>query len=71
MSAPRAKVLSYDVDVDLDGDGNVAAGDGPAQELPHGFSPKHFALSALLRCTLANLRYHADRDRWLDGTEVV
>jgi uncharacterized OsmC-like protein len=61
VSGPRAKVLGYSVD--LDEAGLVAAESREHQPLPERFSPEHLALAAILRCTLASLRYHADRSR--------
>ena len=57
--AVRAKVLEYEAAIDADG--NVSAEECPPLRLPTEWEAEHLLLAALLRCSLASLRYHAKR----------
>jgi uncharacterized OsmC-like protein len=57
--AKTAKEFRYSIEQDRAG--GVAA-DGRAElRLDAAWTPEHLVLAALLRCTLASLRHHADR----------
>jgi uncharacterized OsmC-like protein len=45
----------------LDRAGRVGAEGGAPLEVPEDWAPEHLVLAALLRCTLASLRHHAER----------
>jgi uncharacterized OsmC-like protein len=56
---PRAKVLEYGARVDRLG--AISAHGGASIPLPADVEPEHLVLAALVRCTLASLRFHARR----------
>ena len=60
MSAARAKLLEYSVT--FDSEERVAARGSSPLRLPPELAPEHLLLAALVRCSLASLRYHARRD---------
>ena len=55
----RAKVLEYEAGVDRKG--AISAHGGAAIAVPAEVEPEHLILAALVRCTLASLRFHARR----------
>jgi len=57
--AARAKVLEYEAAIDATG--NVSAESCPPLQLSPEWEAEHLLLAALLRCSLASLRYHAKR----------
>jgi uncharacterized OsmC-like protein len=57
--AGPAKTFAYAATVDRTG--RVSADDGPDVEPAADWKPEHFVLAGLVRCTLASLRYHAER----------
>ena len=59
VSAPRAKVFEYEVEVDRHG--TVAIPAGSAISVPADWTPDHLLLAALVRCSIASLEYHAKR----------
>ena len=60
-----AKRFEYAVTVDRGG--RLLAGDRAALEPPEEWTPEHLLLAALAQCTIASLRYHAERA----GRDVV
>jgi organic hydroperoxide reductase OsmC/OhrA len=56
---PRAKVLEYQARVDRLG--AISAHGGDPVALPADVEPEHLLLAALVRCTIASLRFHARR----------
>lgn len=57
--AVRAKVLEFEAAIDADGE--LSAESCPPIELAGEWEAEHLLLAALLRCSLASLRYHAKR----------
>ena len=55
----RAKVLEFEASIE--DDGRLAAEACPPLKLPPEWTAEHLLLTALLRCTLTSLRYHARR----------
>jgi uncharacterized OsmC-like protein len=55
--AVRAKELRYAVD--LSASGELTEEHGVPLDMPAEWSPEHLLLTALLRCSLKSLRYHA------------
>jgi uncharacterized OsmC-like protein len=55
----RAKVLEYTAGVDRRG--AISAHGGDVVTLPADVEPEHLVLAALVRCTIASLRFHARR----------
>jgi uncharacterized OsmC-like protein len=55
----RAKVLEYGARVDRLG--AISAHGGEVVTLPADVEPEHLVLAALVRCTIASLRFHARR----------
>jgi organic hydroperoxide reductase OsmC/OhrA len=59
VTATRAKVFEYVVEIDRGGRMTVPGG---AQiERPEGWSPDHLLLAALVRCSIDSLIHHAHR----------
>ena len=58
MAGP-AKTFDYATAVDRTG--AVSVEGGAAAEVPSAWKPEHLVLAGLIRCTLASLRYHAQR----------
>ncbi|HUJ56771.1 MAG TPA: OsmC family protein [Gaiellaceae bacterium] len=54
-----AKELHYAVD--LGAGGELRDESGAALRVPPEWTPEHLLLAALIRCSLAGLRYHAER----------
>ncbi len=59
VSAPRAKVFEYEVEVDRHS--TVAIPAGSSFSVPADWTPDHLLLAALVRCSIASLEYHAKR----------
>jgi organic hydroperoxide reductase OsmC/OhrA len=54
--------------VDLDSAGEFIEEDGVRLEVPREWTPEHLLLAALVRCSLASFRYHAERAGLTVGT---
>src|SRR5690349_18547372 len=63
--AVKAKVFTYDVE--LARGGRLTAGAEAPLDLDAAWTPEHFLLAGLVRCSLQSLRYHARRG----GLDVV
>jgi len=59
MAQPRPKVFDYSVEYDTDGNASIAG--GTSFVLPAGWTADHLLLTALVRCSLQSLAYHAGR----------
>jgi uncharacterized OsmC-like protein len=57
--AAKAKEFRYGVE--LDRAGRVAADGQAPLDLDPAWTPEHFVLAGLVRCTLQSLRHHAER----------
>jgi uncharacterized OsmC-like protein len=57
--APTAKEFRYGIAQDRAG--RVTAEGGSVLELDPDWAPEHLVLAGLVRCTLASLRFHAER----------
>jgi organic hydroperoxide reductase OsmC/OhrA len=61
VATARARTFDYEVALDV---GWAAVSDRGGDQLPHdeeSWTPEHLLLTALCRCTLTSLRYHARR----------
>jgi len=61
MAEPRARVLSFAVDLDEKGTAASDRGGTPLADDPDAWTPEHLLLAALARCTITSLRHHARR----------
>jgi organic hydroperoxide reductase OsmC/OhrA len=61
MAQGRARVFDYAVSLDEAGTAASDRGGGPLAEDEEAWTPEHLLLTALARCTLTSLRYHARR----------
>jgi hypothetical protein len=59
MAEPRAKVFEYAVELDRDGRASIPGGD--SLQPPESWTADHLLLTALLRCSIDSLTYHALR----------
>jgi hypothetical protein len=59
MGEPRAKVFDYAIDLDRDGRATIP--DGESLQPPESWTADHLLLTALLRCSIDSLTYHAQR----------
>jgi uncharacterized OsmC-like protein len=51
----------FEYAVSIERDGRIGAEGLSPLATPDGWSPEHFLLAGLVRCSLTSLRYHADR----------
>jgi organic hydroperoxide reductase OsmC/OhrA len=59
MADPRAKVFEYAVELDRDGRATIPGGE--SLQPPESWTADHLLLTALLRCSIDSLSYHAQR----------
>jgi hypothetical protein len=59
MTEPRPKVFEYAVE--LDREGRAAIPGGESLQPPESWTADHLLLTALLRCSIDSLTYHAKR----------
>ncbi len=59
MGEPRAKVFDYVIDLDRDGRATIPGGESLLP--PESWTADHLLLTALLRCSIDSLAYHAQR----------
>jgi hypothetical protein len=59
MGEPRAKVFDYAIDLDHDGRATIPGGE--SLQPPESWTADHLLLTALLRCSIDSLTYHAQR----------
>src|SRR6478752_3543011 len=59
MGEPRAKVFEYAIEFDRDGRATIPGGE--SLQPPGSWTADHLLLTALLRCSIDSLAYHARR----------
>jgi hypothetical protein len=59
MGEARAKVFDYAIDLDHDGRATIPGGE--SLQPPESWTADHLLLTALLRCSIDSLTYHAQR----------
>ena len=59
MAEPRAKVFEYAVELDRGGRATIPGGE--SLQPPESWTADHLLLTALLRCSIDSLTYHAQR----------
>jgi hypothetical protein len=59
MAEPRPKVFEYAVELDRDGRATIPGGE--SLQPPESWTADHLLLTALLRCSIDSLTYHARR----------
>jgi len=60
MAEPRAKVFEYAIELDRDGRATIPGGE--SLQPPESWTADHLLLTALLRCSIDSLTYHAQRE---------
>jgi organic hydroperoxide reductase OsmC/OhrA len=60
MAEPRAKVFEYAIELDRDGRATIPGGESLLP--PESWTADHLLLTALLRCSIDSLTYHAQRE---------
>jgi organic hydroperoxide reductase OsmC/OhrA len=59
MAEPRPKIFEYAIELDRDGRASIPGGD--SLQPPDSWTADHLLLTALLRCSIDSLAYHARR----------
>ena len=59
MAEPRPKVFEYAVELDREGRATIPGGE--SLQPPESWTADHLLLTALLRCSIDSLTYHAQR----------
>jgi organic hydroperoxide reductase OsmC/OhrA len=57
----RPRTFTYEVSLDRSGTATSSRGGAPIPSDDENWTPEHLLLTALCRCTLTSLRYHARR----------
>ena len=57
----RPRTFTYEVSLDRSGTATSSRGGAPIPSDDENWTPEHLLLTALCRCTLTSLRYHAKR----------